>query len=256
MNTVSSFFKDKNRRLALIATLLFHVLIILVLLNFYLVPPYPPRPEIGLEVNLGSSDEGMGEIQPETPKETRTSPPPKPQQSKQNEDVVTQDQEQTIQVNNKKKADRVVKQTEKPEEEAPKIDDRFVFKKDRNKKGGSEGKTGKPGDQGKENGTPDAENYYGDGGNGISWSLKGRKSKSLPKPNYDSNEQGTVVVKIWVNKSGKVINAQVQMKGTTTADSRLHALAIKAAKQAVFDSNPDAPEVQTGTITYDFILLN
>lgn len=250
-------FKDKNKRVALLGTLLFHVLILVILFSFYMVPPYPPRPEIGLEVNLGNSDEGMGEEQPETPKEEITTPPPQEQQvTEQTENVVTQEQEQTIKVNNKPKADKPKpKVEEQPVEEKPKIDDRFVFKK-KKKSGGSEGVTGKPGDQGRENGTPDAKNYVGDGGNGISFSLKGRKSKSLPRPAYDSDEQGTVVVKVWVNKSGKVINAVVLEKGTTTADSRLRDMAVKAAKRAQFDANPEAPEVQTGTITYDFILLN
>jgi len=255
---MGAILKDKNKRIALIGTVLFHALLLLILLSFYLEPPYPPRPEIGLEVNLGNSDDGVGAVQPETPQETVATPPPTPQEVTNTEHVVTQEQEKTVQVNNKPKAEKPQPKVEKPQEEPkPQIDDRFVFKKKDKTKGGSEGKTGKPGDQGRENGTPDATNYVGDGGgNGISFYLKGRKSKRLPKPVYDSEEQGTVIVKVWVNQSGKVINAVVQEKGTTTADSRLRDMAVKAAKEAVFDANPDAPEVQTGTITYDFILLN
>ena len=59
-------------------------------------------------------------------------------------------------------------------------------------------------------------------------------------------------MKIWVNKSGKVINAVVLEKGTNTSDSHKRELAIKAAKSAVFDSKPDAPETQVGTIEYVF----
>jgi len=55
-------------------------------------------------------------------------------------------------------------------------------------------------------------------------------------------------------KSGKVINAEVQEKGTLTPNTQLRSLAIKAAMASVFDAKPDAPEVQIGTIEYVFII--
>jgi TonB family protein len=61
-------------------------------------------------------------------------------------------------------------------------------------------------------------------------------------------------VKIWVNQAGKVVNARVKVTGTTTSSTKLQNLAINAALKAKFNANPDAAEVQTGTITYQFIL--
>ncbi len=252
-----NYLSDKNKRTAIIGTLLFHVVVILVLIFTVLTPPIPPRPEIGVQVNLGNSDVGMGEKQPEIPKDNVSTPKPTPQTVENPDKVVTQDQEQTIKVNDQPKSQTKPQPKTEPVEEPKKVDDRFVFKKNnKSTTGGSEGNDDKLGDKGRIGGDPNAQNYVGDKGNGISVSLKGRQTKSLPRPAYDSDQQGTVIVKVWVNKSGKVINAEVQMKGTTTADSRLHRLAINAAKRALFDANPEAPEVQTGTITYDFILLN
>ena len=44
------------------------------------------------------------------------------------------------------------------------------------------------------------------------------------------------------------------MKGTTTQNTKLWSLAIAAAKKAKFNSAPNAPATQQGTITYNFIL--
>jgi TonB family protein len=248
-----NYFSDKNKRTAIIGTLLFHVLVILVLVFTGLTPPMPPRPEIGVEVNLGNSDQGMGEKQTEISREDPATPPPTPQTVDNPDKVVTQDNDQTIAVPDKPKTD-VQKQTKvEPKEEPKPIDKRFVFDKNKNsKQGGSEGDDTKPGDKGKVGGDPNATNYVGSHGNGVSFSLKGRKGRSLPKPNESYTGEGTVLVKIWVNKSGKVINAVVQEKGTNTSDSRKRELAIKAAKSALFDSKPDAPETQVGTIEYVF----
>ena len=69
-------------------------------------------------------------------------------------------------------------------------------------------------------------------------------------------EQGKVVVTIWVNKQGKVIRALEGAQGTTISDFKLHALARDAALKAVFTPDPNAPETQKGTITYNFVRRN
>ena len=244
-----SYFSDKNKRAAIIGTILFHVLVVIVLIFTGLTPPVPPRPEIGVEINLGSSDEGMGEKQPDTPIEEISSPPPAKVSTE--EEVVTQNQIKTVKVNNKVNNNTKTKPEVEPVEEQKPINQRLIFNKNnKSKNSSSEGPDKKSGDKGKKNGDPKATSYVGSHGSGISFQLKGRKGKSLPKPSIDYVEEGTVVVKIWVNKSGRVINAEVQEKGTLTPNSQLRKLAIDAAKSSVFDAKPDAPEVQIGTIEY------
>jgi len=247
------YFSDKNKRTAIVGTLLFHVLVIIVLIFTGLTPPMPPRPEIGVEVNLGSNDEGMGEKQPDKPIEEISTPPPTPQKITTEEKVVTQEQVKTVKVNNKVNNNTKTAPVTEPVEEKKVVDDRFIFNKNKKTvKSSSEGPDKKRGDKGKKGGDPNATNYVGSHGNGISFSLKGRKGRSLPKPSLDYTEEGTVVVKIWVNKSGRVINAEVQEKGTLTPNTQLRKLAIDAAKSSLFDAKHDAPEVQVGTIEYVF----
>lgn len=120
----------------------------------------------------------------------------------------------------------------------------------------SQGKTFPSGNQGSPNGSPDSNNYNGSGlGNkGVSYNLQGRNSLSIPKPQYNLQESGKVVVEITVDRNGKVVNARPGMPGSTTSNSTLFEVARKAAMKAVFNSAPKASAFQKGTITYDFQL--
>jgi colicin import membrane protein len=93
-------------------------------------------------------------------------------------------------------------------------------------------------------------------GNGtrVNFSLSGRVAKSLPKPSYPGNEEGIVVVKITVDKNGKVTQANPGAVGTKTPNQALWEAARKAALSTTFNQNLDAPAFQTGTITYKFVL--
>ncbi len=86
--------------------------------------------------------------------------------------------------------------------------------------------------------------------------LKGRhpSNGSLPKPAYNSQEEGTVVVRIWVDQYGKVTRAVAGAEGTTTTDSKLWSAARAAAMKSNFNMDGDAPALQEGTITYKFTL--
>ena len=100
-----------------------------------------------------------------------------------------------------------------------------------------------------------AKNAYG--GSGISkgpYNLNGRSGLSLPKPCYPGNEEGIVVVQVTVDKNGTVTKAEPGVKGSNTANSELISAARKAALQAKFNANKDAPAFQVGTITYRFVI--
>lgn len=83
---------------------------------------------------------------------------------------------------------------------------------------------------------------YDLGGRGI--------SGSLPRPSFNVNQSGTVVVKITVNAAGNVISAE-PTSGTTTASQELRKAATEAALRAKFKTVDGARNV-TGTITYFF----
>jgi len=117
-----------------------------------------------------------------------------------------------------------------------------------------EGATYKPGNQGSPDGTPGVKQYGKGGGEGVSYSLSGRSAQSLPKPNYPGNEEGVVVVEINVDKYGKVTKALSGVKGSTSLNPGLVEAARKAALSTSVNQKKDAPEFQTGTITYHFVL--
>lgn len=306
--------KDKTR--ATVATILFHLLLLLALIFFALRTPLPLPGEEGVEVNLGYTDQGMG-LRPETQQPSTS--PPQPQQEEevvqeevedqsvpeevtedpivediQEEELITEDTDETPALDNPKekedleelpdetkeepkeqpevKKDPVedktqqdqaqqeeeVEQVEEKEPE-PQVNPRALYTGPTKSEGQgkNEGQTGEAGNQGNPNGTVESENYDGQGGqgSGVSYDLGGRGHKHLPKPAYTSDDQGRVVVTIWVDRLGKVTKAVAGAKGTTVSDLELRNLAKEAALRAKFNPDPNAPEIQKGTITYNFIKL-
>jgi colicin import membrane protein len=158
----------------------------------------------------------------------------------------------------KKKSKPVEEVVEKKPD--PVVNPNALYKKtaNSNSRGTNQGVTTGAGDQGQVHGTPESVNYDGLGGEGegISYSLAGRGAKILPKPSYTSPEQGRVVVSIWVNRQGIVTRAVEGAKGTNISDLNLRKLARDAAMRAKFSEDPNAPDLQKGTITYNFIRIN
>lgn len=87
---------------------------------------------------------------------------------------------------------------------------------------------------------------------GVGFSLAGRSARALPSPNTSTQKQGKVVVKIWVDRAGNVTQTSAPEKGSTVTDAALVRQAKAAALKAKFSAKEDAPEVQTGTLTYVF----
>jgi outer membrane biosynthesis protein TonB len=256
---------NRDKYKGIIGTVIFHVAIILLLILLGFSTPLPLPGEEGVEVNLGVNEEGFGDVQPELPSESIAEYSPATTKTENlQEDIATQDKEETP---------IVVKPKEKPKEKAIVKDEAKEIVKEESKvnpdalyKGKSkqstqqsgEGITGLDGDQGKPTGSADSKNYTGTGGtgDGLSFSLAGRTPKYLPKPSRNFKENGTIVVQIDVDKYGKVVKALAIDKGSNTTDATLRNLAEQAAKMAIFNANPDAADVQRGTITYHFVVKN
>lgn len=228
----------------LVGTLLFHALLVGCFFLFGFSTPLPLPAEEGIEVNLGNSDDGMGDIQPENPASMDASSP-----ATDNENVnLTQNTEESASLNTNRT-------TTQHQPETNPVNTNIRYTGRNATQGGNEGVTGRPGDQGNPNGNPNATNHYGTPGHGISFKLDGRKSKSLPKPNYNSREEGIVVVEIWVDEAGNVIKAVAGVRGSTTTNQTLYNLARDAAMRSKFEAKASAIE-QKGTITYNFVNLN
>ena len=298
--------KKDNHIWGIAGTLLFHGLLLLLFILIVFHTPIPPWPEeggggggSGLEINLGTSDEGMGANQYaqisipsfENKKAPEPIAPPVQDEIKstntQAQDILTQETEESISIpskpDNKKKKTEPKTEVRQPAQTVPVpqpvVNPNALYKKNKN----NDGTTGKPGNQGREDGTNKSGNYGGTGtgqgtgngsgtgsgtgsgsgsgigsgtgggiGGGISFDLGGRSTRSLPKPTYNSEEQGEVVVTIKVNKEGKVTYASAGAKGTTISEISLRQQAESAARKTIFAADPTAPDEQRGTITYVF----
>ena len=86
----------------------------------------------------------------------------------------------------------------------------------------------------------------------LSYDLEGRKAVHLPIPAYKGYGGGDVAVAIYVNRSGKVIKAQV-IESASSKDKSLWNWAVKAAERSRFNRSDSAPDPQKGSIVYRFI---
>lgn len=143
------------------------------------------------------------------------------------------------------------------EEPKPVVNQRALYPgTSKNPDGTSQGVTQGAGDMGKPQGYKDSDKYDGRGGegNGPSVSLGGRGTKYIEKPSIKVTEVGDVVVDIWVDRQGQVVKAQINYKNTLVVDPDQRKIAVAAAKNSSFVADPNAPELQRGTITYTFII--
>lgn len=115
MSKLQEILKDKDRRRGVIGTIVVHLILLVALLFLALRTPLPLPGEEGVEVNLGYDDQGMGDVQSETPAPIKQPTPPPPQQKKQvveepepvkEDKIITQDVEEAPKI-----------EEDKPEEE-------------------------------------------------------------------------------------------------------------------------------------------
>ena len=109
------------------------------------------------------------------------------------------------------------------------------------------------GTEGSKEGNSSTGAKTGTGGYGT-FDLGGRSlgTGSLPKPAYNVQEEGRVVVNITVNPAGQVISTGINPQ-TNTVSTALRKAAEDAAKKARFNTVEGVTN-QTGTITYYFNL--
>jgi TonB family protein len=279
---------NSNKLQGFAGTIIVHSIAIALLMLLTFSASLPDEANEGLLINFGNSEDGSGKIEPMVNYENAVmislpshSKPPKIDEKK----ILTQDFEDAPSIEAKKKTPKKEIKKNTPQ----KVTENITPKKQKeevqttepvkqqtvNKKalfpgksstGGTtgEGITGKEGNQGSLEGSPESinriggasgNNGIGDGnGKGINYNLGGRSALSLPKPDYLKQKQGIVVVQVTVDKQGNVTKAVPGAKGTTTLDNDLLKAAEKAALVAKFDVSPNAPAYQTGTITYIFKL--
>lgn len=269
--------RNAARITVLIALLLF-------LLLFFVGPQYlDPPEEYGVAVNFGTTDFGSGNKPLAQPKEAveekiveETKPEPsvsEPTEATQRtEDVLTQENAEALAIKKQKEAeakakaeaDRIAREKreaeerkKREEEEKRKNLDNLIggVKNSSGNDDGGEGGDDKPGNKGQLDGDPYAPSYFGGSGpgkGGVGYGLGGRGKPSREIYKQDCNEYGLVVVRIEVNRQGKVVKATPGIRGTTNTAPCLLEPAKKIALSHKWPADSNAPTTQIGFVSINF----
>lgn len=266
--------KKRGRYVGAIGALLVHVVFIAFLILVGFAVPKPSE-EDGMPVMLGEVPDAWGAADPSLVKVDVIPEEVAPQiEETAEQDVITQEDEETVVL--KPKAKPQEKEVKKPEktaaekaEEARKLAEAKAEKERREAeeaarkrvsgafgKGaqmGDKGNTEGEGLQGNSAGNAQTGAISGTGGYGT-FDLGGRSigEGGLPRPIYNVQDEGRVVVTITVNPAGQVIATSINRQ-TNTVNPALRKAAEDAAKKAHFNAVRGLNN-QTGTITYYFNL--
>ena len=100
---------------------------------------------------------------------------------------------------------------------------------------------------------PDSiKNTIYSGKSNIHYFLENRFHVRLPIPVFLAKGGGLITIDIQVNRAGEVVKAEARPSGSIN-DPMLPTYATQAAERTIFNSDPKAPTIQKGTITYRFV---
>lgn len=287
------FEKEKNIKASAITLVICGLLFLLFFFLQWSLPQIPqPDYGEGIEVNLGNSETGLGDVAPQIPGEpaaaedVKTSPvaaAPVTSQTNITGDENEADDAPVVNKTINKPATKPVSDIKPtvtkpitnnstPTPPAPKP--KAVFnggtatgtggnRADSYNGVRDQGIAGGKGDQGKPNGNPNSDSYTGNaasgnggaggsGGVSIRNGLDGRRITKLPSFEDDFNENAKVAVDITVDKSGNVTVAVVNPRGTTTTNQNIRNIALRKARSLKL--NAGTAEEQTGTLVFSFKL--
>lgn len=267
---------DKQQLQGALGTILFHLIVLLILLLVGVEMP-PQEQEAGVSVIMGNVEKASDgyrytEVKV-APEPSRVMPAPAP--SKVEEPVITQKDEPTVEVPDAKESSKEKPKPKTPQEEAAEraaqeaerrrleaeriareASERMAnaFSKNAKNKGAGEEQTEAEGSAGSPESVQTTGITKGMGGYG-SFDLSGRSlagNGELPRPEYNVQDEGRVVVNITVNPEGRVISTSINQR-TNTVNPSLRQAALKAAAKAQFNAVGGVNN-QMGTITYYFKL--
>ena len=225
--------EKRYKLISFIITILVGIGIFLILFLFGFKIQVPPPPEQGIEIDLGGGGGGGAPVEIKQIIE-------KTLQQSTTEYVTIPDEEvEYTQPDIKDKSPKITS-VEKEQPKQPTLDERiktFQFGKGGT---GTGSETGTGAGTGSGSGIGSGIGTGTGGGTGPGYSLAGRGAKYIPKPEYSEEDQGKVVVKIWVDKDGNVIRAQAGYFGTTISNANLWKKCEEAAMKAKFTSDPNA----------------
>ncbi len=286
----TNFERNKNLKAAGI-TILICALLFIVFYWIHWQEPQTPPPiaDTGIEVNLGNSETGSGDVAPQLPGDpskdaaANINISPSPSQANTQNQQINADPNETNDVptiNNPTTKTVVTKPNNTPQNVARKTSNATIPtppapkpKAEMGKYTGgngtggngadsyngvtNQGIAGGKGDQGSPNGNPNSDSYTGNsaaGKSGVSIrsGFKGRHINKFPSFQDDFNDPGKVAVDITVDNAGNVIGASINPRGTTTTNPNMRNIALKKAKELKLTAGEIDGEI--GTIVFNFKL--
>ncbi|MEG0010869.1 MAG: hypothetical protein RR706_01730 [Muribaculaceae bacterium] len=254
---------DKNRAIALIATLLFHAIVVAVLVFSFLYYSWPPKdmpiPKQS-EILFGGEYVMLGNIQQPASQEMDNAIPEETKAETESEgedmkntgeagesaELISTNEESPMKVKKEEKkkkpgpSKKEIKEQERikrEKEKSDKINKRVAFKSS----GKGDSKEGSP------NGNADVGARSGAPG----FSLKGRTLENWGRPS--SNVDGKVVIEVRVDSRGRVISARYRSgTGSAAASTSVRRSCEKASKNSRFSVSTETTTDQVGTITWRF----
>ena len=249
--------------------------------NFGMKYQDPPE-EYGTSINFGTSNQGYEipndilpskesseQVQEEVREEKMEETTEYISEETIKEEVVTQTEKEAPVIEKPEEVEvKEVEKKEKPKKEKPIPKPKKPSKNtlqafdnllkgdtsDGNKAGdGNDAVSGLKGDK---NGDPSSTKYYGNTGKSgdLNYNLEGRNALSTPKEQPNCQQEGIVVVEIFVDRNGTVIRANSGEKGSTNTHPCLLKPAREAALRTTWNADPNAPTKQKGIIIYKFSL--
>ena len=287
----AEFERQKNVKALSYTTIITIGIFLLFLISWTIPQPVPPPIDEGIEVNLGNSETGMGDVPPQIPGEmsnqeqTTVAAPQTTQAEAETNPEVADNNEADAPVIHTSPKPEVKKNTDKPDNTTvqkstnkPVVNTPPKVVKPKAVYGGGKSNTGTgnnadsynnardqgiaggKGDQGKPNGNPNSDSYTGNGGSGkgglaYSSNLANRGVIYSPKNLQFGNDNGKIFVNVQVNSAGKVIKA---WKKTTTGSFSKSKPGEQSAEQYAIEQaykvtfKTSSSETETGVITFQF----
>jgi outer membrane biosynthesis protein TonB len=284
-STMQSADTQKNYKAAAITFVVHAVLLVLFfVITIAMTGPTPPPAEEGIEVNLGNSDIGFGDVQPLIPDEPapeaipETSPTPPQQQiaaavDETEKELSERDDEDAPEVNKPAKVTKPAKVVPKenppvattkpatttvvnPKPAPPKP--KAVYgggtgtggnNSDTYNNSRNQGVAGGTGDQGKPGGNPNSDNYNGNGGTGSGGGprVTSGNRKIIKYYSFSGDlEKATIYAVIKVSPEGRGTFVRIGPRSTSVSQAYANAI-IEYLRNIQFDKT-----AQESTVTVQF----
>jgi len=265
-------YEEKNRKIGMTTSIIIHLLLLIFFLLYKAWPFDPPlAPQIGIEVNFGTSDVGSGDVQNtseagentqentetsesteqnETTPETSSESTPVEEAVEAVESNLESYQEATTQPSTTPTTVTETKQTTTTTQQQTVNTQNLMNSSSSNNNNGDD--ENQVGDKGVEDGDVDAKNMMGNhgGGNGANLNMSGWKWDKLPNKKDPSSETGKITFRITIDEDGLIENVQIVSSTVSVPVANFYRDLLYKEATLKKDANFRGTSSTTGTVEW------